>query len=106
MKHSQSPTVETFLMVLTSKLTQYDSAQCARESKRGRPNIYRLGLLFEAQDRVRKDCEDCLGSNDPDSLERFRQSLRTRFTVPFAPATWVERQLDNWITKGAQPRII
>ena len=101
-----APTVDTFLMVLTSKLTQYDRAECIREAKRGRCNIYRLGLLFEAQDKVREDCSAMLARSDSVACEVLRASLRSRFTPRFAPASWVERQIDNWLTKGAQPKII
>lgn len=101
-----APTVDTFLMVLTSKLTQYDQAQFARESKHGGGNIHRLALLFEAQDKVRTDCLSVLTRSDAEAMAELKKSLARRFTPNFSPVTNVVRQIDAWLKDGRHPSII
>lgn len=103
---SAQVTVRTFIAVLSSKLTQHDKAMCARESKRGRPNFYRLGLLFEAVDKVEQACAASLDKCDPQALESLRGAMRSNFNVPFGPVTWTEKQIDNWLREGKLPRIV
>lgn len=101
------PTVDTFLMVLTSKLTQYDAAQFARETKRGgRGNIYRMGLLFEAQDKVKADCAKVLERSDPEAMAELKKSLGRRFETDFPPVRNVQRQIDSWVKDGRHPSIV
>lgn len=102
-----APTVDTFLMVLTSKLTQHDMQQMARETKRGgRGNIYRLGLLFEAQDKVRAECADILNRSDAEAMEQLKKALTRNFTPHFPPLTNLVRQIDAWVTHGRHPSIV
>lgn len=102
-----APTVQTFLMVLTSKLTQQDEKDMARETKRGgRGNIYRLGLLFEAQEKVEKDVAKVLDRSDPEAMFELKRSLTTRFIPDFPPIRNVVRQIDSWVNDARHPSII
>ncbi len=92
-------TVEKYLAVLSSKLTQYDVRESGRETKRGgRPNIYRLGHLLDAAHQVREDVGSHRGAT-PEELERFRQSMMRRFDPAFPPVRKVLRQMDKGICK-------
>ena len=92
----KSANVQTFLVVLTSKLTDYDRQQCKRESKRGIPNMFRLGLLFAAKERVANDVSKILDRDDNEAMEVLKTSLRLRFNSNFAPATTIIRQIEKW----------
>lgn len=100
------PTVNTFLLVLTSKLTQYDMAQTAREMKHGRGNIYRLGILFETQDKVRKDVSTVLEHSDAAAMRQLKESLGKRFASDFSPVRNVVKQIDSWLNDGRRPSIV
>jgi len=102
----QEATVDTFLMVLTSQLVQYDTREMNREMKHGRGNVYRLGLLFEAQNKVTADCADVLNRSDAAAMNVLKQSLARQFTRDFSPVTNVVRQIDSWVKDGRFPSII
>ena len=87
-------TVDMYLMVLTHELTKHDQAEAKRESKRGRVNIYRLGLLLEAANKVSADVGTLAGSSSGAAKDAFRASLYRRFEVPFPPVNRVLKQLD------------
>lgn len=100
-------TPEAFLAVLTSKVTQYDKATSARERKRGHVNIYRLGLLLQAVDRVRGDLRvEDLTSNSPEALERFRKAVRTHMDADFPPAKATLKQVDQFLETGKAPSLV
>ncbi len=86
-------TVAKYLDVLSHELVRYDVATSAREAKRGRVNIYRLGLLMEALGRVR----GAVGSHTSDSeadKASFRMALYTHFERDFPPVKKVVKQLE------------
>jgi hypothetical protein len=79
----------------------------ARETKRGgRGNIYRLGLLFQAQEKVEKDVANVLERSDPEAMNQLKQSLSVRFIPDFPPVRNVLRQIDSWLNEGRHPSII
>jgi hypothetical protein len=88
-------TVDAYLTVLTSKLTQYDVRESAREAKRGRPNIYRLGLLLQAQQRAEADVAGVRGRHDPEAMGELKRALGKHFTPDFSPVRAVLKQVGS-----------
>ena len=86
-------TVAKYLEVLSHELVRYDMQTSAREAKRGRVNIYRLGLLLEALGRVR----DAVGSRTSDGeadKAGFRMAMYQHFERDFPPVKKVVKQLE------------
>jgi hypothetical protein len=86
-------TVAKYLEVLSHELVRYDVATSAREAKRGRVNIYRLGLLLEALGRARA----AVGSHTSDSeadKAAFRMAMYQHFERDFPPVKKVVKQLE------------
>ena len=100
-----SATVECFLLVLTSQLTQYDVRETRREMKRGGGNIYRLGLLFEALERIRSGVSQYLDRDDREAMQALRAAMLSHFTPGFSPVRNVEKQIDKWLLQGIAPTI-
>lgn len=86
-------TVAKYLDVLSHELVRYDVQTSAREAKHGRANIYRLGLLMEALQRVRSDVGNRTSSSDADKAN-FRMALYQRFERDFPPVKKVVKQLE------------
>lgn len=105
MKSGTPGTVGNFLLVLSSKLTQYDQRETTKELKRGRSNIYRLGHLLGALHKVEGDVQGLEGRSDAEALDALKASMNTRFTEGFAPVRQVERQIDRWLEKGKPPSL-
>jgi len=96
-----APTAKNYLIILTSKLTDYDQKEMARERKRGGfGNHNRLGLLFEAANRVRDDLSG-IGDDDdsPGALARLRQALQRRFDPSFPPVKSLIKLIDSGPTQ-------
>jgi len=89
-------TVNMYLHVLTHELTRYDMAQSLREMRRGgRTNIYRLGHLLGAKQKV-EDAVDSLKTRaDPEALGHLRESIQHNFEAGFPPAKAVLRQIET-----------
>jgi len=101
-----SGTVETFLMVLRSKLTQYDKRLGSGESKRGgMPNIYRIGHYLKAA----QDVEDAVSSiktkDDPESLQSLKRAIAQSFGATMPPAKATLKQIDDYIASGKKPTL-
>lgn len=87
-------TVGTFLLVLTSKLTQWD----ARYNK----SPYALGIMLGAADEVRQEVEHLLESDRPEDLRKLQVSIERHFTR----MRWrdsVLKQIDDFIATGKKP---
>ena len=87
-------TVGKYLEVLSHELVRYDVQTSAREAKRGRVNIYRLGLLMEALQRVRGDVGSRTSDSDADKAG-FRMAMYQRFERDFSPVKKVVTQLES-----------
>ena len=86
-------TVAKYLEVLSHELVRHDVATSGREAKRGRVNIYRMGLLLEALGRVRA----AVGSRTTDSeadKASFRMAMYQHFERDFLPVKKVVKQLE------------
>ena len=86
-------TVAKYLEVLSHELVRYDVQTSAREAKRGRVNIYRLGLLMEALQRVRGDVSSRTSESDADKAS-FRMAMYQHFERDFPPVKRVVKQLE------------
>ena len=86
-------TVGKYLDVLSHELVRHDVQTSAREAKRGRVNIYRMGLLMEALQRVRADVGNRTSDSDADKAA-FRMAMYAHFERDFPPVKKVVKQLE------------
>ena len=86
-------TVAKYLDVLSHELVRYDVATSAREAKRGRVNIYRMGLLMAALQRVRADVGSRTSDSDADKAG-LRMAMYQHFERDFSPVKKVVKQLE------------
>ena len=86
-------TVGKYLEVLSHELVRHDVATSAREAKRGRVNIYRMGLLLEALQRVRDNVGSRTSDSDADKAA-FRMAMYQHFERDFPPVKKVVKQLE------------
>lgn len=86
-------TVAKYLDVLSHELVRYDMQTSAREAKRGRVNIYRLGLLMEALGKVRDAVGNRTSDSDADKAG-FRMAMYQHFERDFSPVKKVVKQLE------------
>jgi hypothetical protein len=81
-------TPRKYLVVLTHEIAKYDRAAAGREAKRGNVNIYRLGLLLQAVQRVEADISSRLDATTPEAIADFRMALYRYFEKD---APWVKK---------------
>lgn len=104
-------TVDMFLTVLTSKLTQYDQTL-----DRKQPNIYRLGLLLAAAQRVRdRMLPVTLSHGDPVAINALIAALTAEFTVEYdrdgkmhalPPIKNIFKQIVAYRNTGKRPTLV
>ena len=103
------PTVGNFILLLTSKLTQYD-----QRDKRG--SIYRLGHLLGAAQKVEDEVLQHASRTDTmneDVAVRFITAMADAFTVnprenkfDLAPCRNVVKQLEAFLASGKNPSLV
>lgn len=86
-------TVGKYLEVLSHELVRYDVQTSAREAKRGRVNIYRLGHLMGALGKVRADVGNRTSDSEADKAG-FRMAMYAYFERDFSPVKKVVKQLE------------
>lgn len=87
-------TVAKYLEVLSHELVRYDVTTSAREAKRRvSPNIYRLGHLMGALQRVREEVGSRTSDSDADKAG-FRMAMYANFEHAFPPVKKVVKQLE------------
>jgi hypothetical protein len=86
-------TVGKYLDVLSHELVRYDVATSAREAKRGRVNIYRMGLLMGALGRVRETVGSRTSDSDADKAA-FHMAMYQHFEKDFPPVKKVVKRLE------------
>lgn len=97
--------VATFLTVFSSMLTQADMKIIRSETKRGgQGNIYRLGLWFEALERVRARVTDVLHDDSKEAAAKLLAAVNKEFT-PGPPAEQIRKSISAYIEKGTLPKI-
>lgn len=92
-------TVRAFLMVASSKLTQYDK----RLEKR-QPSLYRLGHFLEALQKVENDVSRFMDEDSPEALEALKRALNRRFDR-LPPINNVLKQIDAFLDTGKTPSL-
>jgi len=98
--------VGIFLMVLSSKLTQYDKATYDREAKKGRGNPHRLGLLMQALNRVRAHVHGVESSDSPEALKDLKGAMTTEFDANLPPVKATIKQIDAYLATGKKPSLV
>ena len=93
MSNGYGCTVAKYLEVLSHELVRYDVQTSAREAKRGRVNIYRLGLLMEALQKVRNNVGSRMTDSEADKAG-FRMAMYQHFERDFSPVKKVVKQLE------------
>jgi len=91
-------TVAKYLEVLSHELVRYDVATSAREAKRGRVNIYRLGHLMGALQRVREEVGNRTSDSEADKAG-FRMAMYGNFEKDFSPVKKVVKQIESGTCK-------
>lgn len=86
-------TVAKYLEVLSHELVRYDVQTSAREAKRGHVNIYRLGHLMGALQRVREEVGSRTSDSEADKAG-FRLAMYGNFEKDFPPVKKVIKQLE------------
>ncbi len=84
------PTVDRMLHALSHELTEYDRRENVKY-----PNIYRLGHLLGASNKVSDDVRGLGSRSDREALNKLRVSLAHHFTLPFPPVNKVLRYMDK-----------
>ena len=90
---SNGCTVAKYLEVLSHELVRYDVATSTREAKRGRVNIYRLGHLMGALQRVREEVGKRTSGSEADKAG-LRMAMYGNFEKDFTPVKKVVKQLE------------
>jgi hypothetical protein len=93
-------TVRAFLILLTSKLTQYDMRLSAKDG-----NIYRLGHLLNAANKVHNDVKSYLERDDAEAMSALKASLGDRFLDGFSPVKAVIKAINAWLTDKKFPKL-
>ena len=93
--------VAMFLILLTSKVTQYDK----RAQKSRFYNIYALGQYLEVIDKIDKKVSSIKTSDDADDLKKLKRIIGDSFTSDFSPANFVMKSIDKYLATGAIPKI-
>lgn len=92
-------TVEMFIEVLSSKLTQWDK-------RYNKDNPYALGHYLEAVGRVRDMMRSDLKKDDPEALAKLKRVI-DRFLEPqFGPVKTTKKQIDKFLEKGTKPSLV
>ena len=92
-------TVGMFLLMLTSKIAQWDA-------KYGK-NPYGLALMLEAADRLRVGLDEA-GVNLDSAAHADLETLKNGIRAEFTKMRWrdsVIKQIDDFIVKGKRPTI-
>ncbi len=97
-----SATVEVFFAILSSRLTRYDK----QLENRGKKNIYRLGLWFEAMHKAEDVVKSQLKSDTPEALEALKKALSRHFIAnDMPPVKAVIKQIDAFLEHKTLPKL-
>lgn len=94
---SQSPrTVPAFVEQLKWLTVRYDKQQSEKEAKRqhGVVNMYRLGLLLQATERIESDTKTFGHRDDREAMIALRSSVLKHFLSDFPPAKKIVKMID------------
>jgi len=95
-------TVQSFLSVLVSKLTQHDKKLSMKQ-----PNDYRLSHYLGAAQKVEKAVKAVLQADDAKALGKLKDALEKNFIVSdMPPVKNVIKQIDVFMATGKKPTIL
>jgi hypothetical protein len=92
--------VSTFLIILSSYLTQQDQ----KEEKK-HPNLYRLGLFLQAKEKVEADVRPYLKRDDAEAMAALKKSLQRNFNPGFPPLNKILKQINEWEVNQKAPKL-
>lgn len=95
-------TVRAFVAVLKSKLTQHDKKVSSRERM---PNIYRLGHLLGAAQRVEATVKGVMDQSTPEALKALEAAMDHEFERGFPPVNAVKKQIAAFLSSGKMPTL-
>ena len=84
-------------MYLVGKLTQYDMKQRDR-------NIYRLGHLLGAAQKVEDETRAISKQSSEEAIETFRKAMNKHLISTFAPVRAVNKAIDRYYKTGKRPK--
>ena len=93
-----SGSVEAFIFLANSKLTQYDQKLSVTQ-----PNPYRLGHYLEALSKVKKSVTKILHESTPEALATLKKAFAKEFMPDLAPIKNVNKQMDAFLATGKLP---
>ena len=97
--------VDYFITYLSSKYTQWDKRLSQNEMKRGgRPNIYRLGHIMGAVNRIRDAVKPFKQSTDPADFEKLKAAIMYELTDE-TPRRATLKAIDQYLQTGKRPKL-
>ena len=103
---AKNGTVGTFLVILSSHLTQYDQKLMAGETKRGGlGNIYRLGHYLDRLGKISDAVKAEEDSAAPEALAKLKAAILKQFFPDLPPVKKLIKQIDDFLTKGKLPSV-
>jgi len=104
-KKQPEASVEFWNLYLSGKLVAYDRKESAKEMKRGgMGNIYRMGHLLKAAQKVEAETKSFAQSSSSEDIEKFRKSMNRNFHSTFPPIKAVNKAIDRYYTTGKRPK--
>lgn len=99
-------TVKTFLVLLTSKITQADMADQKRAQKnpRGYWNPNALGLMLERAQQVAARMKPIQDRDDPEAIQKLRADILRSFNE-ISPIRATVKQIDAYLKDGTLPSL-
>jgi len=88
-------TVEKYVAVLVSKVTQLDQKLSVREARHGRVNIYRLGHYLKATQKVERAVASVKHRSDLNAILKLLDAVGDAFERDFPPARNLARQIEK-----------
>lgn len=95
-------TVQSFLTVLSSLLTQFDSKQ---SGKRGY-NPHALGIYMGALGDLRHDVSSVAHLDTPEAMAKLKKAAGRKFSENFPPLVKLMKKIDAWLAHQEKPSII
>lgn len=92
--------VRVFLMILSHKIIAYD-----KRMQRKQYNIYRLGLLLDATNKVDTRCTKIMDNADEESMKKLKKAIGHEFESDFPPAKAVLKKIDRYLKDGKPPTL-
>jgi hypothetical protein len=93
-------TVETFLEIMVSYLTQQDEKE-----DRKFPSSSRLALFLQALEEVRHEVRAYLKDDSAEAMAALKKSVAKNYVSNFPPSKKLFKQIDAWLTNQKIPTL-